>query len=151
MSNRCEMKKGTRVRYYNGTWYEIRGYATHTEKDEELIIYQRTDIQGNLWAKPLALFLAEAPTENNPTCQRYLFMSGKELNETHKQIPEIDGIKIYRLSENALKHYRENARNGKDAPVEVVERRLSAMISLSTMNPNKKMKIPSNIILAVFE
>ena len=41
-------------RHYKGGEYKVIGVATHTETDEELVIY--VDVHGKLWARPESMF-----------------------------------------------------------------------------------------------
>lgn len=128
---------GNRFRHYQGAWYEIVGFAIHTETEEKLVLFKRTDIKGNTWAKPISSFLEKAPEENNPTHQKFLFMSEKELDEKDLQESEVNAIPIYRITDNALRYFRENAKNASNAPAHIIERRLSALIYNSTSPPKQ--------------
>jgi hypothetical protein len=43
--------------HYKGKRYKIFGIARHSETLEELVIYQALYGEGDLWARPLRLFL----------------------------------------------------------------------------------------------
>lgn len=44
-------------RHYKGNEYRVIGVATHSETNEELVIYEARYTGGGLWARPLAMFL----------------------------------------------------------------------------------------------
>lgn len=43
--------------HYKGLRYRIIGVARHSETLEELVVYQSLYGEGNLWVRPLAMFL----------------------------------------------------------------------------------------------
>ncbi|MDW8801753.1 DUF1653 domain-containing protein [Clostridium sp. A1-XYC3] len=79
------MKRNVQIdqyyRHFKNHWYRVIDVAEHTETGEKLVIY--TPLYGNrgTFARPLKMFLEEVPAEKeNPTAQRYRFMSLEELN-----------------------------------------------------------------------
>ena len=42
-------------RHYKGGVYEVIGMSIHTETEEELVLYR--DIDGNLWSRPVDIFI----------------------------------------------------------------------------------------------
>lgn len=57
-----EVKKGQIYRHFKGNLYEVMGIATHTETEEELVIYRPCDSdndQVRSFARPLDMFLSE--------------------------------------------------------------------------------------------
>ncbi|HEY4517411.1 MAG TPA: DUF1653 domain-containing protein [Candidatus Paceibacterota bacterium] len=44
-------------RHYKGNIYKVLGLAKHTETLEELVVYGSLNNEGELWVRPLSLFL----------------------------------------------------------------------------------------------
>lgn len=66
------IKKG-KYKHFKGNIYEVIGTATHTETEEELIIYK--DEKGNFWVRPLSMFLEEIEKpEHNYKGQRFVYL-----------------------------------------------------------------------------
>lgn len=51
-----EVKCG-RYRHYKGKEYEILGIARHSETEEELVVYRPLYGKGDLWVRPLGMFV----------------------------------------------------------------------------------------------
>lgn len=45
--------------HYKGNRYRVLGVAKHSETLEELVVYQALYGEGNLWVRPLRMFLEE--------------------------------------------------------------------------------------------
>ena len=62
MENNCSLFKiGDIVKHYKGNYYQIIGFATHTETLETLIIYRGYDLDLQVattkhWARPESMF-----------------------------------------------------------------------------------------------
>jgi hypothetical protein len=48
---------GNIYQHYNGHRYQVLGIARHSETLEELIIYKALYDKGDLWVRPLTMFL----------------------------------------------------------------------------------------------
>ena len=48
---------GSLYEHYKGLRYKIIGIARHSETMEELVVYQALYGEGNLWVRPLNMFL----------------------------------------------------------------------------------------------
>lgn len=46
-----------RYRHYSGKEYEVLGVARHSETLEELVVYKALYGEGDLWVRPLAMFV----------------------------------------------------------------------------------------------
>jgi hypothetical protein len=57
-------------RHYKGGFYRVIGTATHTETQEELVIYEGID--GRVWARPRDMFFEEVEVDGKkvPRFQR---------------------------------------------------------------------------------
>jgi len=65
-------KPGELWRHFKGGNYQIVTVAVHTETGERFVIYR--DNVGDVWARPLEMFLEEVPKgKENPTGQKYRF------------------------------------------------------------------------------
>ena len=67
-------KAGERYRHFKGKEYEIVAIATHTESEEKLVIYKALYGVGEIYARPLSMFLEKVDKEKYPdTVQEYRF------------------------------------------------------------------------------
>jgi hypothetical protein len=48
---------GSIYEHYKGLRYKVIGVARHSETLEELVVYQALYGEGNIWVRPLAMFL----------------------------------------------------------------------------------------------
>ena len=46
-----------RYRHFKGGEYEVYGLATHSETDEQLVVYRALYGERGLWVRPVAMFL----------------------------------------------------------------------------------------------
>lgn len=46
-----------RYRHYKGNEYEVLGTATHSETEEEFVVYRALYGERGLWIRPAAMFL----------------------------------------------------------------------------------------------
>lgn len=66
-----KLKVGDIVKHYKGNYYQILGFATHTERLEDLIIYALYNIEtkeiweAKVWARPKHMFEDIIDKENN--------------------------------------------------------------------------------------
>lgn len=54
-----EMLKPGKYRHYKGKEYEVVGIAKHSETREELVVYKALYGEGQMWVRPLEMFLEE--------------------------------------------------------------------------------------------
>ena len=64
------VKIGGRYRHYKGNEYTVIGIAKHSETLEETVIYRAMYGDGQLWARPLSMFV-ETVTVNGPEIPRF--------------------------------------------------------------------------------
>ena len=61
-------------KHFKGDYYLVEDVATHSETDEEYVVYRRLYGDGSLWIRPKAMFLSEVDREKYPDVQqRYRF------------------------------------------------------------------------------
>lgn len=57
---------GRIYRHYKGDYYIVRAIATHSETGEQMVIYQALYGDGELWARPLTLFMDKIDHVKHP-------------------------------------------------------------------------------------
>ena len=62
--------KPGRYRHFKGGEYTVHGVATHSETQEQLVVYTPLYGEGGLWVRPLAMFL-ETVERDGETLQRF--------------------------------------------------------------------------------
>ena len=68
-----QIRIGGRYRHYKGNEYVVIGIAKHSETLEELVIYKAQYGNGDLWARPAAMF-AETVCVNGQEFPRFVLM-----------------------------------------------------------------------------
>ena len=46
-----------RYRHYKGGEYQVLGVATHSESEEQLVVYRPLYGAGEMWVRPLSMFI----------------------------------------------------------------------------------------------
>ena len=68
-----EIEVWATYRHFKGSLMEVIGIARHSETDELLVIYKHLD-SGEVWARPIDMFLEEVDHEKYPEIkQKYRF------------------------------------------------------------------------------
>ncbi|MDD4995534.1 MAG: DUF1653 domain-containing protein [Patescibacteria group bacterium] len=57
------MLKLGKYRHYKGKEYEVIGVAKHSETLEELVVYRAFYGEGQIWVRPLKMFLEEVEVD----------------------------------------------------------------------------------------
>ncbi|MEH6471833.1 MAG: DUF1653 domain-containing protein [Halopseudomonas sp.] len=52
-----------RYRHYKGNEYQVIGVARHSETEESLVVYRPLYGAGELWVRPLEMFLESVETD----------------------------------------------------------------------------------------
>lgn len=52
-----------RYRHYKGGEYQVYGVARHSESEQALVVYRPLYGDGDLWVRPLDMFVEEVVTE----------------------------------------------------------------------------------------
>lgn len=55
--------KPGRYRHYKGNDYQVEGVATHSETEEQLVVYRPLYGAGALWVRPLAMFTEQVEVD----------------------------------------------------------------------------------------
>lgn len=67
-------KPGETYRHFKGNTYKVLTIAKHTETEEELVVYQSLENNGDVYARPLAMFTGKVDKEKYPDVeQEYRF------------------------------------------------------------------------------
>lgn len=65
-----QVKIGGKYRHFKGNHYEVVGLAKHSETLEPLVVYRALYGDGDLWVRPLAMFL-DTVTRDGKTVYRF--------------------------------------------------------------------------------
>lgn len=57
------MIKPGRYRHYKGKDYDVLGVARHSESEEEYVVYRQLYGTGDLWIRPVGMFLESVSVE----------------------------------------------------------------------------------------
>lgn len=61
-------------RHFKGDYYIVEDVATHSETDEKMVIYRQLYNGGDLYVRPLEMFLSEVDHDKYPDVeQKYRF------------------------------------------------------------------------------
>ena len=78
MSNdESELLQNGRYRHYKGGEYEVHGVATHSETNEQVVVYRPLYGEGNLWVRPLSMFI-ETVQRDGKEVPRFAYMGQSE-------------------------------------------------------------------------
>ena len=69
-----EVKNNRVYKHFKGDYYFVIDIATHSETKEKYVIYRQLYGEGNLWIRPLDMFLSEVDHKKYPDVkQKYRF------------------------------------------------------------------------------
>lgn len=69
-----ELQIGRVYRHFKGDYYLVEGVARDSENGEPCVIYRKLYGDGELWVRPLAMFLSRVDREKYPdVTQEYRF------------------------------------------------------------------------------
>ena len=73
------IKVGEKYRHFKGNYYLVVDVATHSETEEKCLVYRSLYGDGDLWVRPLDMFLSEVDHNKYPEVkQKYKFELYKE-------------------------------------------------------------------------
>ena len=75
---------GRIYRHYKGDYYIVRAIARHSETGEQMVLYQALYGDGELWARPLTLFIDKVDRAKHPDMKQE---SRFELQEIESHAP----------------------------------------------------------------
>lgn len=61
---------GKRYRHFKGNYYIVDGLALHSETEEPFVVYHREGHDGELWIRPLDMFLSSVDKAKYPAVQQ---------------------------------------------------------------------------------
>ncbi len=56
--------KTGKYRHYKGNDYQVIGVAKHSEDESELVVYRPLYGKGDLWVRPLTMFVEQVQVDN---------------------------------------------------------------------------------------
>ncbi len=68
------MLKLGKYKHYKGNEYEVIGIAKHSETLEELVVYRALYGEGQIWARPLKMFMEEIEIDGKKV-KRFSFVA----------------------------------------------------------------------------
>ena len=71
-----EVQLGT-YRHYKGNYYEVIGFAHHSETLEDLVVYRALKSPDQWWVRPITMFLEEIETEQGVLIPRFSYCDGR--------------------------------------------------------------------------
>lgn len=63
-----------KYQHYKGNYYQVEGLAKHSETEEEMVVYRPLYGKGELWVRPLSMFIEEVNV-NGTSIPRFSYIS----------------------------------------------------------------------------
>ncbi len=76
---------GRVYRHYKGDYYIVRAIAKHSETCERMVIYQALYGDGELWARPLSLFMDKIDHAKHPDVKQEHRFELQEIKSNHQE------------------------------------------------------------------
>jgi hypothetical protein len=54
-----------KYKHYKGNYYQVEGVATHSETNEQLVVYRPLYGEGALWVRSLTMFTEQVEIDGN--------------------------------------------------------------------------------------
>ena len=74
-----EIKVGKLYQHFKGNIYKVICIAMHTETNEDMVVYQDTNDESKIYARPINMFLSEVEKDKYPEVAQYYRF--EELND----------------------------------------------------------------------
>lgn len=65
-----EQMVGKKYKHFKGNFYIVDGLALHSETEEPFVVYHREGHDGELWIRPLGMFLSPVDKVKYPDVQQ---------------------------------------------------------------------------------
>ena len=72
------LTKGSIWQHYKGNLYELVGIAKHSETLEEMVVYRALYGEGDIWVRPLSMWLETLTTERGKIQRFTKIKEGKQ-------------------------------------------------------------------------
>ena len=79
-----EIKKNGIYKHFKGDYYLVVDIANHSETKEPLVIYRQLYGDGNLWVRPMDMFLGEVDHNKYPNVEQKYRFELQDIKSVHE-------------------------------------------------------------------